>query len=477
MDSTLVRSFVLLSCSFLGLICGTLYLYSSYSPQLALRLHYLATGSSSIALCGSLGTAVAGPLAGIVVDKKGYTVALIIGGISIVVGYTLLKWQFDALYSNLLLSCLELFMVGSGSTFINSLCLKCCAVKFPSIRGVATSLPLALYGLSAMFYSVVASIYYAGNTLGFLYFLIVSLILIFLICCPAIVRCDNKRTTKRQRVETIEMATFGADPQDPHDLQGHGSHHSSEISGLKLLRTPRFWLLFIIIGGLASLGQMYIYSVGYIVKALVTYSYELPPDAQEKVLSIDILVQNQQQLQVSLLSVTNCVGRLAAGITGDIINKSFRKPRNWLLFVPSGGLILTQVMALNINHYEQLSLASILTGFFYGFTFCIMPIIVGDVFGMENFSQNWGVIGLAPVIPSFYFTNLFGKVYDMRSSVGESGYSSCLLGNGCYDLVFKLALGVGILALLAVTTFNFGEWYVASLQPERRKSLVSTWAK
>lgn len=478
MDSTLFRSFILLSCSFLGLICGTLYLYSSYSPQLALRLHYLATGSSSIALCGSLGTAVAGPLAGIVVDKKGYSVALIVGGISIVIGYALLKWQFDAPYSNLPLSCFDLFMVGCGSTFINSLCLKCCAVKFPSIRGVATSLPLAFYGLSAMFYSVIASIYYAGDTLGFLRFIIVSLTLIFLICCPSIVRCDNKKISKRQRVESVEMTTFGPDPVELHDLQVHGSHHSGEISGLKLLRTPRFWLLFVITGALASLGQMYIYSVGYIVKALVTYSYELPPDAQEKVLSIDILVQNQQQLQVSLLSVTNCVGRLAAGISGDVINKSFRKPRSWLLFIPSCGLILTQLMALNNNHYEDLSLTSILTGFFYGFTFCIMPIIVGDVFGMDNFSQNWGVVGLAPVIPSFYFTNLFGKVYDMRSSVGESGYSSCLLGNGCYDLVFKLALGVGILSLMAVFTFNLGEWYVSSiLLPERRKSSLSTRMK
>lgn len=474
MQSTVFRSFVLLSCTFLGLICGTLYLYSSYSPQLALRLHYLATGSSSIALCGSLGTAVVGPLAGVVVDRNGYSAALFIGGVSIVLGYLLLKWQYDAPYSNLPFSCFDLFLVGCGSTFINSLCLKCCAVTFPSIRGVATSLPLALYGLSAMFYSVVASVFYAGDTLGFLYFLIVSLIIIFLICCPAIVQCDKRRFSKRQRTEVVEMTTFGPEPVDPLELQMHGVHHNSEISGMKLLRTPRFWLLFIITGALASLGQMYIYSVGYMVKALVIFSYELPPDVLEKVHAIDILVQNQQQLQVSLLSVTNCVGRLAAGIVGDIVNKNLRKPRSWLLFLPSFGLILTQVMALNISHYEQLGPTSILTGFFYGFTFCIMPIIVGDVFGMENFSQNWGLVSLAPVAPSFYFTNLFGKVYDLRSSTGESGYTSCLLGGGCYDLVFKLSLGVGILSLLAVAMFNFGERYVASLNLyERRRSSVS----
>ena len=41
----------------------------------------------------------------------------------------------------------------------------CC--EFPSIRGVATSLPLALYGLSALFYSVIASVFYPGDTSNF----------------------------------------------------------------------------------------------------------------------------------------------------------------------------------------------------------------------------------------------------------------------------------------------------------------------
>lgn len=419
-----------------------------------------------------MGIAMSGPLAGVIVDKKGYSVSLITGAVAIVVGYSLLKWQYDAPHSNLPLLCFELFFIGCGSTFISSLCLKCCAVTFPTIRGVATSLPLALYGLSAMFYSMVASIFYPGDTLGLLSFLILSLLAIFSVCCPSVMRCDYVRITRRRaHPDTVELTTFGPPEPVPEPLQVHGLHLVSEISGLSLLRTPRFWLLFVTTGILASLGQMYIYSVGYMVKALVTSSYSLPHDGQESVQSIDILVQKQQQLQVSLLSVTNCVGRLAAGIMGDLINQSFRKPRGWLLFLPCGGLILTQVLALTIKLYESLGLASMLTGFFYGYTFCILPIIVGDVFGMDNFTQNWGLMGLAPVVPGVYFTNLFGKVYDAKSTVNETGYSSCSLGNGCYDLVFKLTLGMGILALLAVSVFNFGERYVASRQLYERRSL------
>ena len=188
------RVFVLLSCTFLGLICGTLYLYSSYSPQLANQLHYSASDSSIIALCGTIGVAIAGPISGAVVDRKGYTVSLLIGGILIISSYIGLKRQFDYAWSNVQFSSFTIFLVGVGSTFINSACLKCCAVSFPSIRGVATSLPLALYGLSALFYSVIASVFYPGDTSNFLGFLVMSIIFIYLICFPSvyIADCEHK---------------------------------------------------------------------------------------------------------------------------------------------------------------------------------------------------------------------------------------------------------------------------------------------
>lgn len=148
-----------------------MYLYSSYSPQLAARLNYSVTDSSKIALAGTIGVAIAGPVSGKVIDKTGYTRAMIVGGLCILTGYLGLKKQFDRSYSNLYVSYGFLFLVGTGLTFINGACLKCCAISFPSIRGVATSLPLALYGLSALFYSVIGSVFYPGDTSSFLGFL------------------------------------------------------------------------------------------------------------------------------------------------------------------------------------------------------------------------------------------------------------------------------------------------------------------
>lgn len=457
--SAIRKSFVLLSCTFLGLICGTLYLYSSYSPQLALRLEYSATDSSSIALFGNLGVAIAGPIAGIVVDKKGYTYALLTGGTAIVLGYYGLRDQFIRGASNLPLLCLLLFLIGAGSTFINSTCLKCCAVSFPRIRGVVTSLPLALYGLLAMFYSVVISVYYPGDTAGFLRFLIVSVAVIFTFCAPHVMLCDRRVSEPRRNPESIQMSNVG--PKiDSDPMRYHGLHHLSELSGVELLKSPRFWLIFVATGATASLGQMYIYSVGYMVKALVLNTFST--EGMSEIPPIEIVIQQEQQVQVGLLSMTNCIGRLSAGILGDIISQSFHLPRGLLLFIPSIGLLATQIMGLNFTEPSQLAVASICTGFFYGFTFCIMPIIVGDVFGMENFSGNWGLVGLAPILPSFFLTSLFGKVYDSHTILNATGASVCVLGKFCYTQIFKITLAVSLIGCLVVSIINFGERYIAS---------------
>lgn len=487
LSPTIRKVFVLLSCTFLGLICGTLYLYSSYSPQLAKRLNYSVTDSSSIALLGTLGVAVTGPVAGSVVDKKGYSISLIIGGLSIIIGYLGLKKQFDHEYSHLTLSCAFLFSVGAGSTFINSACLKCCAVTFPSIRGVATSLPLALYGLSALFYSVIASVFYPGSTSAFLGFLAYSSVFIFMICAPSIMLCDREYIARKQIVHARSTSgSFELSNLRPISSGGSLSPHLSqpsspyrlpvpenELSGIGLIRSYRFWMIFLVTGLLAALGQMYIYSVGYMVKALISQNIELEPTdplfgAQD---GIEAFIQKDQQLQVGLLSIANCIGRIVSGISGDIITQSFNKKRSWLLYLPSFGLLSTQLISSQVSHYKNLSIVSLFTGFFYGFTFCLMPIIVGDVFGMDNFSSNWGVVGLAPIAPSFYFTSLFGKIYDSNSHLIEgTDITTCTLGKGCYSSIFNITTVIAVLSIIVVTTLNFADKIFKSRGSERKMS-------
>lgn len=457
--SALHKAFVLLSCTFLGLICGTLYLYSSYSPQFANRLNYSVTEASSIALLGTIGISIAGPIAGMIVDKLGYTVALLIGGISIVSSYLSMKYQFDTLYSSVILSRFLIFSIGFGSTFINSACMKCCAVCFPSIRGVATSLPLALYGLSAMFYSVIASVFYPGDTSGFLGFLGLSSIGILAICSPSIILCDREHKLRRSAIsdtkhELKEVKLSNYPSVTTQTSKSHTPHHTEvSITGLDLIYSHNFWLLFVLTGFLAAIGQMYIYSVGYMVNALLTNQFS---GSEISVESLTDLIQKDQQVQVSLLSIANCIGRIFAGVTGDIIVQSFRRSRTLLLYIPGLGFLISQLILHKLDDSTTLSLISLVTGFVYGFTFCIVPVIVGDIFGMENYSYNWGIVALAPIIPSFYLTRLFGKIYDSNSKMNsESSILICTLGRQCYSTIFRLTSSISILVLVVISILIF----------------------
>lgn len=420
------RVLVLFACTLLGLVCGTLYLYSSFSPQLAERLQYSVTDSSVLALVGTAGVALSGPVSGSMVDRKGYAWPLLMGGAALVLGYKGLQIQYDRQYSDVRLSGLLLFMVGVGSTFINLVSLKCCAVTFPSMRGLATSLPLALYGLSALFYSSVCSAYYANDTSGFLRFLLYSILFIFGICAPIIMYFEAFRKP--------------SEPLKP---------VADKASSLDSLLDKRFLLLFVVTGLLAAFGQMYIYSVGYIIKALTRDD------------KTDIFAQ--QQLQVGLISITNFLGRIAAGILSDAL----RSRKLYLLYLPSVGFFVTHCVVFDVEDFTTLSLISLATGFMYGFTFCLMPIIVGEMFGMADFSLNWGVMSMAPILPSYYLTALFGQIYDSRSIVTEQGLV-CPFHKWCYNAIFKITLPLGVVVVVVVLYLNLSREHKEYIDPHEK---------
>lgn len=439
------KSFVLLSCTFLGLVCGTLYLFSLYLPQLALRLGYSATDSSKLALCGTVGVALAGPPAGKLVDYKGFSVATMIGGLLIAVSYGCLRQQYVQAHLLVFLLMFYMFMIGLGSTFINLATLKCCAVCFPKIRGVATLLPLALYGLSAMVFSQLALVVCPGDTAKFLAFLAWLVVGIVVVCLPSLVMVDYLG------VEAVVGIAISEKPNLEREKEVGAATTSaySELEEPLLLASPRFWTLFMVLGFGAALGQMYIYSVGYMVKALLSLG------TSERVAA------RTQQGQVLILLVANCLGRILAGVSGDFVVAK-KTPRAVLLLVPSIGFVLGLVLGMTVM-LPQLWVCLGIHGFSYGFLFCVMPLIVADTFGLAKFSYNWGLVNLAPILPLYVLTLWFGKVYDGNSEVVvltlldggnlalvTTKTTQCLLGQRCYTQVFGVTVWVAVIVLLVV---------------------------
>ncbi|KAF3106426.1 hypothetical protein TWF102_001383 [Orbilia oligospora] len=163
------RYVALAACTAVALACGTNYVYSAYAPQLARELHLSTTESNIIGTAGNFGMYLSGIPAGMLVDRKGPRLAILIGAFSLFAGYYPIYRVFDASV-NIGVGWLAIFstLTGIGSCFAFSASIKVAALNFPKSRGTATALPLAAFGLSAFFFSTLASWLFPGNTSDFL---------------------------------------------------------------------------------------------------------------------------------------------------------------------------------------------------------------------------------------------------------------------------------------------------------------------
>jgi len=233
-----------------------------------------------------------------------------------------------------------------------------------------------------------------------------------------------------------------------------------DISGKALFINSNFWLLFAILSLLAGTGIMWINNVGSVIQALVA---EGRPNDWDRELAVKL-----QADHVSIISVTNCLGRVAIGLTADFFKHHLSVRRvSWLIPI-SFLFILSQYFALNATSAETpLKLASITLGFAYGATYSLVPIVTSEWFGLPRFSQNWGCVVVGPLFGSNLFGLAFGMILDAHVNPKDAATSTalqsrmfmrrggsigkerlCFDGPPCYADSFKLTIAACTVAAL-----------------------------
>ena len=79
-------------------------------------------------------------------------------------------------------------------------------LNWPTHRGSATACPLAAFGLSAFFYTLIAGIAFPGNTSGLLMMLSLATSLLVLVSIPFLIVVDHKAGTSYAALPTHERA-------------------------------------------------------------------------------------------------------------------------------------------------------------------------------------------------------------------------------------------------------------------------------
>jgi len=187
------------------------------------------------------------------------------------------------------------------------------------------------------------------------------------------------------------------------------------IHGIQLWKSSNFWMASAILSLLSGTGVMYINNVGAIAQALFAKSN---PNYDE------VIASRWQATQVSAISITNFMGRIAIGLTSDFAKNRLHFPRSYCISLVAFLFIVSQVIAIATDDVKDLWKASLALGLAYGGLFGLFPTIVIEWFGIAHFSENWGFLLLPPMLGGNLFSIAFGRNLDAHSTSTPTMHNS-----------------------------------------------------
>ena len=490
---------------FVALASGTPYMYGVYSPQLVKHIGLTASDSATISLATNIGSGIGGLPGGLLIDHFGPQFSIFVGSLCIFVGYFIMFKIYFHQYSNLLVICVAMALMGFGSITSYFATLKASQANFPKHKGAAGALPVSCFGFSATVFSIVSATFFKDNTGGLLQFLAffcgsVTLLGSFFVHVYLadeedahehnLLESSSERQdsqplfseTEASLVSDIEppqhslsraesfsgsFSFWGVGDRTPRSSISLQDSEASQIAQnlieeerlskrLKAKASPletikrrlvdKIYLVhYFIVSIAAGVGQVYIYSVGFIVAAQYYYNKEHSVNSKFDLFTRSVQVAlhdpdaaSIQALQVSILSISSFLGRLVAGFVSDYIHKRWHIQRLWIVLATLIILSLAQYITIsNVSSFHWTAIASSLTGACYGLIFGTYPAIIADSFGTKTFSTNWGLICTGPLLTLYALNKYFGWIYDSQTNT-ETGI--CYLGNGCYRGAFELSL-------------------------------------
>ena len=162
----------------------------------------------------------------------------------------------------------------------------------------------------------------------------------------------------------------------------------------EMLKTPQFYLLWIMFVFAAGAGLMIIGKLAKIV------------DLQAGIKAGFIFV--------AMLAVGNAGGRVIAGVLSDKIG------RTWTMFAVFVFQAILMFLLRGLDTYGTLFLASVLIGFNYGANLSVFPSATKDYFGLKNFGVNYGFVFTAWGVGGILGPMLSGWIFDANKNFNNA---------------------------------------------------------
>ena len=367
---------ILIACALFNLSIGVLYAWSVIQSRLTLPVYYGGFGwsVSQAGLPFSVAVivfATAMFIGGRLQDKIGPRWVLTVGSVMIGIGL---------IFAGLIGNSVPGIIIGFGVVAATGMgfgyaCATPPALKWfhPSKKGLVSGIIVGGFGLSAVGFAPLAS----------------SLLQSFDIRLTFIILGVSNLVISTAIAQFIKNPPEGYLAPEPKKIKVNKKNATStNIEWSDMVKTPGFYLMFIMFLLTSSVGLMVIGSVSRIATT------------QVGITDTAILAG-----LVSFLAFTNTLGRVVGGIMSDKIGRI-----NSLFVI----FILQAVNMFAFGFYTSLLgliVGIIIVGFCFGTLLAVMPALCADQYGLKNFGSNYGVLFFAwgfsgivtPVIANFLY--------------------------------------------------------------------------
>lgn len=362
-----------------NLLLGILYAWGVMGKALAVQWHWTKTQAVLPFAVSTAAFAIMMVFAGRAQDKLGPRRVATLGGLLLGLGIAL-----SSLFTSPLLILLSFGVLGGAGIGLGYSATTPAAVKwFPATRkGLITGIVVSGVGLAAVYMSPLTQFLLARNGIPR------TFLILGIGSAVAIVILAQFLTAPPAGFVPPTVAV-GAASGKPRNLP-----QRPDVEWHEMLRTPQFYLLWLMYILTASAGLMIISNAPIIAKEQARWEAGF--------------------VLVMLLAIFNTLGRFLSGAVSDRLGRTTTM------------LIAFGVQAINLfffSHYTDpmsLILGTCLLGLCYGTIFTLMPAITADYYGLRNMGVNYGLVFTGFGVAGVFGSVLGGRVRDLFGSYNKA---------------------------------------------------------